>query len=261
MFSNSLGTPMSNCCSSIIIRTNCEKNLMKNKKISLQPAFVLHTRLYRETSLLINVLTMEYGKISLVARGVRNKNSTQHTILQPLIPLLISYSGRTTLYTLQQVETNGPGYHLKEKMLLSTLYLNELLIKLLPDEEPHDSIFIYYKNTLEKLTHTTNLAMELRLFEKQLLKALGYGIELTKTILNETIEPQKYYTYQFGYGFSNAPYNTSECFAGSSLLAFADEKLKTEDDMKNAKRLTRIILTSLLNHRPLRSRELFYVPQ
>ena len=233
---------------------------MKNKKVLLQPAFVLHTRPYRETSLLINALTMEYGKISLVARGIRKKKSAQPAILQPLIPLLISYSGRTTLYMLQQVETNGPSYNLKERILLSTFYLNELLIKLLPDEEPHDNIFIYYKNTLEKLTCTTNLEMELRLFEKQLLKTLGYGIELTKTTLNEIIEPQEYYSYQFEHGFSRTLPNTPECFSGNSLLAFADEKLETEDDLENAKRLTRIIITSLLNHRPLRSRELFYVP-
>ncbi len=233
---------------------------MKVKRVLLQPAFTLHARPHRENSLLVSFLTMEYGRISLWVSSTRRKKSPWRSLLQPFTPLLISFSGKTELCTLQHVETLGLNYGLAGPALFSGFYLNELLIKLLPEGESYLNVFNFYQNTLENISQGASLEIKLRLFEKNLLKALGYEIDLTKTAANETIESQEYYSYEFGNGFAKAEHIAPN-FSGKSLLALAREDFQTQAMVGDAKRLMRTILTTLLQHRPLKSRELFYFPE
>ncbi|CAL7961060.1 DNA repair protein RecO [Gammaproteobacteria bacterium] len=226
--------------------------------VVLQSAFVLHSRPYRDTSLLVELLTAEHGRLTVLARGVRSQRSRSHGLLAPFSPLLVSFSGKTDLQTLQQVEANGLSYKLGGNMLLSGFYLNELLIRLLQQHEPHPNVYQAYQHTLTVLTGTTQPEPALRLFEKYLLVDLGYGLQLDRTIDNELVLPSEKYVFEFGVGLkkdksSNDLYN----FPGKSLLALHVGTLITPDELRDAKRLLRSVLAVLLGNKPLKSRELF----
>ena len=226
-------------------------------KVVLQPAFVLHSRAYRDTSLLVELLTMQYGRLTVVARGVRSMKSRLQGILMPFLPLLVSFSGKTDLRTLQQAEVNGLSYELRGNVLLSGFYLNELLIRLLPNHESYPKVYQAYKNTLEGLVDSKQPEIELRLFEKCLLSNLGYGLQLDRTIKNELVLPEKEYIFEFGNGLSKAKTNNVYNYSGKSLLALQAENLSTATELRDAKRLLRGVLADLLGDKPLKSRELF----
>ena len=226
-------------------------------KVVLQPAFVLHSRAYRDTSLLVELLTMQYGRLTVVARGVRSMKSRLQGILMPFLPLLVSFSGKTDLRTLQQAEVNGLSYELRGNVLLSGFYLNELLIRLLPNHESYPKVYQAYKNTLEGLVDSKQPEIELRLFEKCLLSNLGYGLQLDRTIKHELVLPEEQYIFEFGNGLSKAKTNNVYNYSGKSLLALQAENLSTATELRDAKRLLRGVLADLLGDKPLKSRELF----
>src|SRR5580693_2734969 len=104
-------------------------------RILLQQAFILHHRPFRETSLLLDVFTEEHGKISLIAKGVRKHRSTLKALLQPFVPLLVSWQGKNELMNLVSVEAKGPPFQLRGDCLLSGLYVNELLVRVLQKQD------------------------------------------------------------------------------------------------------------------------------
>ena len=226
-------------------------------KVVLQPAFVLHSRAYRDTSLLVELLTMQYGRLTVVARGVRSMKSRLQGILMPFLPLLVSFSGKTDLRTLQQAEVNGLSYELRGNVLLSGFYLNELLMRLLPNHESYPKVYQAYKNTLEGLVDSKQPEIELRLFEKCLLSNLGYGLQLDRTIKHELVLPEEQYIFEFGNGLSKAKTNNAYNYSGKSLLALQAGNLSTATELRDAKRLLRGVLADLLGDKPLKSRELF----
>jgi len=226
-------------------------------RVVLQPAFVLHSRPYRDTSLLVELLTVEHGRLTVIARGVRSQRSRSHGLLAPFSPLLVSFSGKTDLQALQQVEANGLSYNLGGNVLLSGFYLNELLMRLLQRHEPHPNIYQAYQHTLTVLAGTTQLEPALRLFEKYLLVDLGYGLQLDRTIDNEPVLPSEKYVFEFGVGLKKAKSNDIYNFPGQSLLALHVGTLITPDEIRDAKRLLRSVLAVLLGNKPLKSRELF----
>jgi DNA repair protein RecO (recombination protein O) len=231
--------------------------MTRTVRAMLQSAFVLHSRPYRDTSLLVELLTAEYGCLTILARGVRSQRSRFHGLLAPFLPLLVSFSGKSDLQVLQQVEANGLSYNLVGNVLLSGFYLNELLVRLLQRHEPHPNVYQAYQHTLAALLGATQPEPALRLFEKSLLTDLGYGLQLDRTIDNEPVLPSEKYIFKFGTGLkkvqSNDPYN----FSGQSLLALHFGTLITRDELRDAKRLLRSVLAVLLGNKPLKSRELF----
>ena len=122
-------------------------------RVNLQPAYVLHSRPYRDSSALLEVLTPEHGRISLVARGVRNRSrrGSGAAQLQPFVPLLLSFTGRGELKTLTAKETVGAAISLRGERMFSGLYINELLVRLLHRHDPHPQLFALYGQTLEAL--------------------------------------------------------------------------------------------------------------
>ena len=233
---------------------------MKIDQLILQPAFVLHTRKYRDTSLLVDLLTKQHGRMTVVARGVRSVKSCWSGILTPFLPLLVTFRGRTDLRTLQQAEVDGLGYSLEGEVLLSGFYLNELLIKLLPLHEAYPKIYQVYQATLIALAGSQPLEVGLRLFEKCLIANLGYGLELGRTTTDEVLSPHEEYRFEFGSGFSKARSDHVENFLGKSILALHVGSLTSIDELRDAKRLLRIVLTRLLGNKQLKSRELFLYP-
>lgn len=228
-------------------------------QITLQPAFVLHQRPYRETSLILDLFTEHHGRISAIARGVRQKRSRTRGILQLFVPLLISWYGKTELHTITSVEGNGFFPFLKGDSLLSGLYLNELLMRALPKHDPHPKLYTFYQHTLVELCNNKMLEKTLRLFEKNLLIELGYALPLSHDISRVPLdETQHYYFHpERGFEIAGSLENAMTVFTGSSLLAIANDHFEDATVLRDAKRLMRLALTPLIGPYPLQSRKLF----
>jgi len=231
-------------------------------RVSLQPAFILHCRPYRETSLLLDVFTQEYGRIALIARGVRKNRSKIRPLLQPFFPLVISWQGKTELMTLQLAEPQGTPIFLRGECLLSGFYLNELLVRLLQKQDPHPQLYTIYHHTLLELGQPALQQKYLRLFEKKLLDELGYGLQLNHSIPDgKVFQANQLYRFYPERGFElvdgNETPSSGTIFRGKSLLALASEQLDDEMSLQEIKRLMRIALGGLLGPQPLQSRRLF----
>ena len=229
-------------------------------RVLLEPAFVLHTRAYRDTSLLVDLFTMRYGRLTLVARGVRKAKSRLQGLLVPFLPVLVSFSGKGELCSLQQVEVDGPSFNLKGDLLLSGFYLNELLVKLLPRRESYFEVYQAYKKTLANLVDSKSQEISLRLFENCLLTNLGYGLELNKTVSGEKVLEDGFYNFEFGVGVNRVDAKCVNGFCGKSLLALHKGELSTNRELSDAKRLLRKVFVNLLGNKALKSREMFYSP-
>jgi DNA repair protein RecO (recombination protein O) len=234
-------------------------------RITLEPAFVLHQRPYRETSVLLDLFTQEHGRISAVAKGVRQSRSRLKPLLQPFVPLLASWQGRSELVTLVGAEPHDPIGRLSGECLLSGLYLNELLVRVLPKGDPHPGLYTNYRKTLVELQGTNLRPEVLRLFEKKLLEELGYGLALTgSAFTREPICAEKYYRFDPEQGFElcapDAMTVQVTIFSGKSLLALASEVFPDEESLKDAKRLMRLALNPLLGAYPLQSRRMYITP-
>jgi len=147
------------------------------QRVEFLAGFVLHSRPLRETSLLVDVFTPDFGVTRLVARGARSAKSKIRPLAQPFRPLLVSWSGRHELKTLTGLEEQGRGYPLAGLELACAYYLNELLLRLLTMEAPCATVFAQYAQSLITLDgiddDTQQLESALRLFELELLDSLG----------------------------------------------------------------------------------------
>lgn len=228
-------------------------------RISLQPAFILHHHPYRETSLLLQVFTFEYGRLSLIARGIRRNRSLLRPLLQPFSPLLLSWQGKTDLMTLQQAEPQNTPIQLKGECLLSGFYLNELLMRLVQKHDPQPQLYTIYQHTLLELERDCAPQKHLRLFEKKLLAELGYGLPLQHAEPdNQPLLADQFYRFYPDKGFELCTNHIGQSvFSGRSLIALAADKLEDPSVLHDAKRLMRIALGTLLGPQPLHSRKLF----
>jgi DNA repair protein RecO (recombination protein O) len=230
-------------------------------RITLQPAFILHSRPYRETSLILDILTAEHGRIAAVAKGVRTSKSRLKALLQPFTPLLISWQGKGELVALIGAEPNGTLTRIKGACLLSGLYLNELLMRVLPKYDPQPGLYTNYQNTLIELQGDALDQKALRLFEKKLLEELGYGLQLKHDAKTQSdFDTGQFYRFHAEHGFEicAADEQGEVCvFSGKSLLAIAAECLEEEECLRDSKRLMRLALAPLIGQRPLQSRKLY----
>ncbi|WP_297808657.1 DNA repair protein RecO [uncultured Methylophaga sp.] len=226
--------------------------------MELTAAFVLHHRPYRETSLLVDVLSRDYGRVSLVARGQRQSKKRKQSVMQPFQPLWLNWFGYGELVTLQQVEAAEAGYRLLGNASLCGLYLNELLVKLLPLHEAEPELFDSYRQTLRALQGQDDPQLILRLFEKQLLAQLGYGLQLDVDAgsgqpLNDALN----YRYQPDSGPYQADAEATMTISGRSLRHLREEQGFDEQSLKQIKTLMRTVINYYLGGRPLHSRQLF----
>jgi len=150
--------------------------------VHLEPAFMLHHRAYRNTSLIVDLFTLHHGWISAVAKGVKSTKSPLRNNLQTFQPLLVSWCGRGEMVTLTQVEIDTPMRSIQNDYLAWGFYINELLYKLLEKHDPCPQLFSHYQNLLLELAHATATEKHLRLFEQNLLAELGYGLQLETSI-------------------------------------------------------------------------------
>ena len=217
-----------------------------------QRAFVLHSRPWSETSLMLDVFTEESGRVRLVAKGARSKRSTLKGALQPFTPLLLRFGGRGEVKTLRSAEAVSLALPLSGITLYSGLYINELLSRVLEYETRFSELFFDYLHCIQSLAGVTGTPEPaLRRFELALLGHLGYGVNFTHCAGTMT------YRYREEKGFIASVVIDNKTFTGRQLKALNAREFPDADTLRAAKRFTRMALKPYLGGKPLKSRELF----
>lgn len=233
-------------------------------RVQNHPGHILHTRDYSETSLILEVFTSRFGRLGLLAKGARRPSSRVRGLLKPFQPLLLSWTGRGELPILTAAEPDGEFALLGGEALYCGFYLNELLMRLLHRDDPHESLYQVYRDALIDLAGATNSETVLRGFERRLLGDIGYGLVLDRDAMdNSAIEPDAWYDYIPERG----PVRVVEpeifrargvVVRGASLIALANNELVEPENLREAKRLMRTVLARYLGDQPLHSRKLFH---
>ena len=223
-----------------------------------QHAFVLHAYPYRETSLIVEALTADHGRVALVARGAKRPRSELRGVLQAFQPLLLSWAGAGELKTLLRAEWRGGLPLVSGSALLCGFYLNELLLKLLAREDAHPRLFGDYADALARLASGADQAAVLRQFELRLLTELGYALPLThEADTGAPVDPEARYYYAFERGprlTAAEPGRRYPQVRGATLLALAGQDYTAADAAAEAKRLMREVLDHYLEQRAIFSR-------
>jgi DNA repair protein RecO (recombination protein O) len=229
--------------------------------VQLQPAYVLHHRPYRDTSRILELFTRDYGRVSVFARGARSarkSGAALTSILQPFNRLLISWSGKGEAGQLTGAEFDGAVSMLPPDRLVSGFYLNELLLKLFARHDSHPAVFSLYGATLDALKVDAEGVRPLRLFEKRLLDALGYGLALERDVdADRPLDARYAYRYRLDQGATRID-GVAEgvgIFAGSTLMAVAREDFSDPAVCAEARALLRAALDRCLEGKELRTRQ------
>lgn len=226
-------------------------------RVASQPAYVLHASAWRETSLLLEVFTRDYGRVGLVARGVRGARARlPRSLLEPLQALRLDWSGRGELQTLGAVEAEGVACRLHGDRLLSALYVNELLVRLTARNDPLPRLFERYAALLPELATTAELGWRLRCFERDLLAVLGYALQLDSAAdSGEPLEPDGAYNYLPEDGPVTAGAGTGgvRVHGGALLALAADGAPPSAAEQAELRRLMRMLIGNLVGPRGLES--------
>lgn len=226
--------------------------------MELTPAFVLHQRPYQESSLLIDIVTAQYGRRKLVARGVRKTKRHGSNPLQLFQPLWLNWFGHGELQTLQKVETNEAAFRLTGHAALCGLYVNELLFHFLHLHDAEPTLFTLYQQLLAELESNLQPEISLRIFEMQLLDTLGYGLNLHEDSAGQAILPEAFYRYLPEQGLVlSVSRPDAQLIAGKSVLQFVTGAEMDVTSLKQIKRLMRSVINYHLDGKPLKSRQLF----
>lgn len=230
-------------------------------RVSLEPCYLLHSRPYRESSLLLEALSRTQGRVGLVARGARGKRSRWKNALQPFRPLLLSWSQRGELGTLTGAEQVASPPALTGETLFCGLYANELLMAFLQRSDPHPGLFEEYSRLITALAAGNSPQPLLRLFEKQLMNSAGFGLQLEQEYgSGDLLEPDGWYEYVPEQGPLRRDPDAGEHTAlvsGAALLALQSGRIETRH-LRELKALMRRVIRYHLGDRELRSQALFY---
>ena len=225
-------------------------------RVENSPAFLIHRRMYQGNSLLLDFFTKDHGKLRLIARGARSSK----TSLQMFQCLSISFKGKGDLKSLSQWEISDEPRRLLGNDLIMAIYVNELIQRLLPEGDEHSEIFESYWAYIKNISTLDSNEKEykLRIFENQLLKDLGYGLDFDDDINGNTINKDFQYDFIEHQGFS---FNGNGVISGSTLLHLSNsnEPITNSNELSILKKMNRKRLKSLLGDKPLKSKELFFV--
>ena len=221
--------------------------MQPRERINLQPAFVLHSREYRDTSRILDVFTASHGRLTLFARGARGPKSKLASLLMPFRPLLVSWSGRGDAAQLTGAEPQGELAPLPARQVLSGFYLNELILTLTTRHDPQPQLFEDYAEALRRLAADTAPERALRVFEKRLLAGLGYGLEFS-------VDARMHYQFRIGQGLAEVREDAPGAYSGRCLLALQEEDLRDPESLDVARRVLRQALDQCLEGRELRTR-------
>ncbi|MES2537266.1 MAG: DNA repair protein RecO [Pseudomonadota bacterium] len=230
----------------------------KDSRIGNQPSFVLHSYPYKETSLIVDVFSRDYGRVALIAKGAKRPHSTLRGVLQTFQPLAVGWSGKSEIRTLTSAEWVGGLLPLEKSALLCGFYLNELLVKLLARDDPHPALFDHYVATLNQLAHNEPAPIVLRKFELALLKETGVATDFTTcTTTSRPVDPALSYVVDPERGPRPArASDTSPRVSGKTLLDMEREDYADNVTQTQSKFLMRFLLAHHLGSMPLNTRQI-----
>lgn len=233
-------------------------NASARQRIQDEPAFVLHSYPFRETSLIVETFSRHHGRVPLVARGARRPRSALRGLLMSFQPLHLSWFGKHEVRTLHSAEWRGGQPPLHGTALLCGFYLNELLLNLMARDDPHERLFDHYRDTLLRLAEARDHADTLRAFEKRLLQELGYAFELTREAgSGRPIVPERTYRYILEHGaVADVGGAQGLPVSGKTLLDMAADDYRDPETARQSKQLMRMLLDHYLAGKPLHTREL-----
>ena len=227
------------------------------QRIQNEPAWLLHHRPFRDSSQILDILSLDQGRLAVIAKGSRGAKSKLRGILRPFLPLQLSWFIRSDLGTLTGAEMNGAPLSLSGEALLSGYYVNELILKLLHRHDPQPEIFAAYSRTIERLAEGNEVAAYLRQFEIKLLRILGYALNLDHdTETTEPLRPQQQYEYRVEQGL--VPVSDRDgpmVFRGAEIDAIRNQQFADPAVLKNAGSLLRNVIAYHLDGKELNSRK------
>jgi DNA repair protein RecO (recombination protein O) len=225
---------------------------MSDTAFHSQPAFILHQQHFRESSLIIDALTRDFGRISLIAKGVRKTNSKTAGLLRPFIALSLSFVGKSDLKTLTDVEMAALPNELNGLALYCGFYINELVCNFLHKDDPHPEVFQDYQQCLFGLAKNSQIETSLRIFELNLMDNIGYGLNLGYDLRNEKpVALNKKYRFNKDEGLYE---DDDGSFSGISLTAMEQRDFENFQTLTEAKLLMRTVIDAYLQGKPLKSR-------
>lgn len=225
-----------------------------------EPGYVLHTYPYKETSLIVEALTRRFGRVAMLARGARRPRSAMRGVLLSFHPLRLSWSQSPELGNLIAAEWAGslhPGSGaLGGRGLMCGFYLNELMLRLLPRDDPHEALFDAYAAALGRLSVEPSVSPVLRSFEKRLLAELGYAPLLEHDAASHPIDPQRSYAYEPERGpvAANGTRQDALVVSGRTLLDVARDDYERPETRDEARGLMRMLIAARLHGQELHTR-------
>ena len=228
----------------------------KNNYFFNEDSYILHQRPYMNTSAIVDFMTLNYGLLSVVAKGIRRKGSKNKGTLLPFNKLKISFSKKTDLGVLTNIESLAPHSFLKKESLMAGYYINELIIRLATRNDSNVELYNAYSFAISNLSNNIDPAKCVRIFEFNLLTAIGYGIDLTKEIATrKPVESNLYYKFEPENGLiaTNRKSEDKNIFLGKNLISMANKDLNDLSVLRSAKRLLSIALNHQLGGRPLKT--------
>ena len=229
---------------------------MTKRRADHEPAYVLHTYPYKETSLIVEAFARRFGRVALLARGARRPRSAMRGVLLSFHALRLSWSASAELGTLIAAEWSCALQPLAGRALMCGFYLNELLLRLLPRDDPHESLFDTYGETLQRLSLQNDLAGVLRSFEKRLLAELGYAPLLDRDAASRPIDPERHYVYEPDRGPLPAERAREGelLVSGRTLLDVANDDYGRAETRDEARSLMRALIGQRLHGQVLHTR-------
>ncbi len=226
-----------------------------------QAVYVLHTYPFKETSLVVELFARDFGRVATTAKGARRPRSAMRGMLQAFQPMLATWSGKLELKTLHSLEWNGVLLLLQGEALMCGFYLNELMLRLLPREDPHEALFDYYADTLKTLAISHDLATTLRRFELKFLQELGYAIPLHVDANDTPVLMQQHYRYEAEHGAyplrgALTRHENGVQLSGKTLIDMSNDDYRDEQTQQQSKQLMRYLLAHYLGDKPLHTRQL-----
>lgn len=227
-------------------------------KVDGQPAFVLHAYPFRETSMIIEVFSRDFGRVALLARGARRPRSALRGLLLGFQPLELGWAGKGEVQTLMKAEWQGGQPLLAGKALFCGYYLNELLLNLLPREDAHERLFSVYAETLRRFADGLHES-HLRRFERALLQELGYGLTLESDAHGVPLDVTGHYAYEIERGLVRLrqPGSSALSVSGKTLIDLACDDFADPCSLAEAKQLMRALIAHYTGGTGLKTRKIF----
>ena len=225
------------------------------ERVTLEPIFILHRKKFKDNSYIVDIFSKNYGKIKAISRSISRQK--KH-LMQPFVPLYASWVQKNDLATLNAIEPNGRSHDFQPKALMSAFYLNEILIRAITANDPHPRLFSDYASALTNLATASYLESgpeaSLRIFEKQLLEEVGYGINFD---ILQTSEAD-WYSFSLRDGLLPSYFQQNKLFSASMLKNLAANNLVDLLELRQCKLMMQMALEPILKGRELKSKMLWH---